>query len=308
VWYALAVHHGAEIQQRRPLTVLAGRQRPTGGWGFDTAVPPDADSTAWSLLALATMPVWRPSAIARARRYLQLHQRSDSGGFSTYAPLDGIDRYIDVPPVMTRGWLASHSCVTAVVTQALLAHGEARDSPTIRRAAEYLLRERDGRGLWNSYWWRGSAYSTYHALRALIWCRALDWPDLRSSACVIQEHQERDGSWCTEAERPSAFETAWAVLALMLEPVPMSPAADRGIEWLLAAQQADGGWPTTPILQIPWPNASHPDEVAVWSENGLGTGVVIEDRRGLFTSAACVWALSIAQARRGTSRATRSQR
>src|SRR5258705_9261875 len=49
------------------------RQRKNGGWGYNNNVPSDADSTAWTILAFATLPLWRPSAIIRAAHFVEDH-------------------------------------------------------------------------------------------------------------------------------------------------------------------------------------------------------------------------------------------
>src|SRR4051794_20849086 len=54
-------------------STLLQRQRRSGGWGYNERVPPDCDSTAWVLLALATTTVWKPSMVLRALAYVLRH-------------------------------------------------------------------------------------------------------------------------------------------------------------------------------------------------------------------------------------------
>src|SRR5262249_18793244 len=72
-----------------------------GGWGVNGATGPDADSTAWSLIAIraagADPPPGAVSFLASLRR--------DDGGFATYPRRDG--------------WGLSHPDVTPVATLAL---------------------------------------------------------------------------------------------------------------------------------------------------------------------------------------------
>lgn len=277
------------------LRALWRAQRRAGGWGYNPEVPPDCDSTAWVLLALGPRYL-RPSAALRARAYLLRHQHDASGGFVTYTPQDEIHRYIDVDPSLVTGWTSPHTCVTGVALQALLLSGGARRDPrAIRHAVGYLAStERDGS--WTSYWWDGSAYATYHALRGLALARALT-PDLADRvARRLLDVQQADGGWTDHEGGPSeTFATALLTQALLLVwPVRGWDAVRRAAAWLVAAQEEDGGWPSIPILQIPPPPEHDPARYASWGTDALGTGVRLRDRSRIFTSAAvlrCLLAL-----------------
>jgi hypothetical protein len=303
VWYATVAPGPSDPYGPLPPTALIGRQQVTGGWGYNGNVPPDADSTAWTLLALSAMPSWRPSAVLRGLRYLRLHQRS-CGGFSTYAPQDKIEGYIEAPAELTLGWLQAHCCVTGVAVQALLANGVTSTDRAIEGALAFLKEKREADGLWRSYWWLGAGYASYHALRALAWSRALSASERALSASALIERQSVDGSFGHSMAATSSFETAWSALALLLASTPVAlESAARAISWLLAAQQRNGSWPEEPILRIPPPTAATPDEISDWRVDELGTGVVIADQRSLFTSASVLWALAVAEAMLAPSRA-----
>lgn len=296
VWYALAQRLERETRDWLPLTTLLGRQRETGGWAYNEDVPCDADSTAWTVLALSTMPGWRPSTLLRSMRYLQMHQRPGSGGFATYAPLDGIDRYIDAAPELTDGWLTAHQCVTGVVVGAMLAAGEKPSSAPIENGVAYLLEQRDPDRLWRSYWWPGRSYATYHAVRALVWARRWRYDGAIPTIRAIVERQRPDGSWpLGDGEEGSVFETSWALLTLLLvDPRQTRREVAAATAWLVEQQQYDGSWPTLPILRIPAPMIALPDDVSEWRENEQGTNVIIADEHRLFTTATAFWALSAA--------------
>jgi squalene-hopene/tetraprenyl-beta-curcumene cyclase len=296
------------------LTALVLRQRRNGGWSYNEQVPTDCDSTAWAMMALSTRVMWRPSAILRARRYLVSHADPSSGGFTTYGPADGIGRYIGVTDQeQTRGWLAAHPCVTSLALHAMLLHGEPRDSPLIRAAVAYLLRARDARGLWESYWWPGPAYNTYFALRALLMARAIVEPMLDEVLDVVAGDQSGSGGGTDGRSGPDgAFDTSLRALALLLAPYgARRDVCEAAVAWLLAAQGADGGWDSRPILRIPTPMTTAPDDAATWADiPGRGTGVIVRDQHGLFTTAAALWALSVARAvlrpKRSSGRGSRS--
>lgn len=281
-----------------PLSVLVRRQRPNGGWSYNKIVPTDCDSTAWILLALSTIPQWKPSVVRRGSRYLHLHQSESLGGFSTYSTHDGINAFIEArDPSLVEGWLHMHPCVTAVAIQALLISQESTGSESILRALRYLSQERKESGVWRSYWWNGYAYSTYHALKALHWGDALTAQERREVAQHLLTLQRPDGSWSNRENLQQsgiAFETAFVILALLLSPGPeVLKAAEKAVKWLIACQNEDGSWPTAPILRIPPPRVKNPNDLKKWHLNREGTGVIIEDGLRLFTSAAVLWALAV---------------
>jgi squalene-hopene/tetraprenyl-beta-curcumene cyclase len=283
------------LKRRRPepdasaIRALWRSQRRTGGWGYNTDVPPDCDSTAWALLALGPSYL-RPSAMLRAQSYVMRHQDHVTGGFLTYTAQDGIHHYIEVNQSLMAGWMSPHTCVTAVALQALLLSGAARRHPsTVRRAVDYLTRAEND-GAWESYWWSGSAYATYHALRGLALARALDIDLANRASAHLLTTQRPDGGWTEHADGPSEpFTTALSTQALMLVcPVRGWDAVLRAASWLTINQESDGGWPATPILQIPPPPEQDPAHHTRWRTDAPGTGVRLRDQSRVFTSAAVI--------------------
>jgi squalene-hopene/tetraprenyl-beta-curcumene cyclase len=301
VAYAIASAAGRRPSVLTACKVLLARQRPNGGWSYNRTVPTDCDSSSWVLLALSAGPMWRPSAIRRGLRFIADHGVDGSGGFATYAAQDGIERFVELPASMTVGWRTAHACVTAVAVECLLVHGERRDSALVRAALEYLVGERDSRGVWPSYWWKGVGYGTYHALRALRMARAIGRRDVDDTLASLVARQRPDGGWCdhdidADAAESEVFGTACIVLALLLEPSAATlPAAARAVDWLTRTQRPSGAWPATPILRIPTPLTRTPDEVSDWRIDAPGTGVIVADQRASFTTAAALWALGAFQ-------------
>jgi squalene-hopene/tetraprenyl-beta-curcumene cyclase len=262
-------------------------QRPSGGWAYNEKVPPDADSTAWVVLALATTTVWKPSMVLRALNYLLRHKSNH--GFSTYTREDGIERFIGATPDQTQGWRDTHLCVTAVVTHALLAHGLAGDARVGAAIAALRNAQRED-GLWTSYWWPGSAYATAQSLRALAAAGAITDDVWRRAADGLITQQRPDGGFADDGAESRAFATAMSLTALLTRPDRRcDPAVDAAAAWLLYAQRA-GHWPSAPILRIPRPMVTNP-ETEVFKPDELGTGVLVRDQCGIFTTAAAVAAL-----------------
>jgi squalene cyclase len=294
VSYACAASDQVQESVQSALNRLLFRQRPSGGWSYNEIVPSDCDSTAWVLLAISTAQSWRPSAVMRGVRYLKAHQEQSTGGFSTYSIHDGIDRFTGVPdPGWTAGWLSAHPCVTGAAVQALLLHREPPESSAIQAACDYLLKEQEASGLWRSYWWKGTAYPTYQALRALAMSRRLK-NEMDKAVSSLLSRQNEDGGWASREGDSEAFETAFSMLSVMLAPTMSTiHSARRAVSWLLDTQSDDGSWPSVPILRIPPPMIRDAEAFGPWRVDEDGTGVIISDGAHLFTSAAVVWALCV---------------
>jgi squalene-hopene/tetraprenyl-beta-curcumene cyclase len=277
---------------------LLRRQRKAGGWAYARVVPPDCDSTAWALLALAGTPMLRPSAVFRGVRYLWSHQDGESGGFRTYSPRDGIERFIEESdPRATEGWRAPHPCVTGVALQCLAVHREPRGAAAVAAAVRYLLGRRTAEGLWPSYWWRGHAYATFHALRGLAFAGALGRPELLATCSRILAEQASGGGFGEGGGPSEPFATSLHLLSLLLAPEGERLAgALRAAAWLVERQRPDGGWDGAPILQIPPPMVVQPVQVERWDLEGRAGGALLADRGGAFTAATALWALSAARA------------
>lgn len=296
VLYALAQARRFSPIQLASLKTLLARQKPNGGWSYNWEVPTDCDSTSWCCLALSTAPTWRPSALMRAVAFIRRHQERTTGGFRTYNKQDLIHRYIgEEDSRLVLGWASPHPSVTSTAIQCLLLQGEQPGSERVQATTQYLMREQDENGLWQCYWWKSYAYPTYQALRALAMMRLIKSSHITSTDQTISGLQNRDGGWSGDNDGESeVFTTAFNILTLMLFPSPVSLATARcGVSWLLEAQEVDGGWESAPILRIPPPMVRQPEQVQQWNINSLGTGVIIQDQRRIFTTAAAIWALSI---------------
>ncbi|KJS52630.1 hypothetical protein VM98_30160 [Streptomyces rubellomurinus subsp. indigoferus] len=271
---------------------LVTLQRRDGGWAYNGAVPSDADSTAWALLALTTVTPWRQSAAMRAARYLVRHQEPISGGISTYDALDGIHRFIGAAPDAVGGWTQPHVCVTASALMALAIHGRC-DRRVVDLAADDLRRSRAADGLWRSYWWPGVAYPTAVAVQALGSARRADPALLGRVHDAFTERAGGPGGWCDDPEiGPSAFATALAMRALMSCRPRVTEALAAAARHLLDSQAPDGSWPTAPVFRIPPPEVLTPAPEQVRREGAVGTGVLVSDVDQVFGAAAAVGALA----------------
>jgi squalene cyclase len=250
---------------RRCAAALVARQNEDGGWGYNEDVPTDADSTACVLLFLARMG-GHEDVGRRAASCLVDHQR-ESGGVATYREAGPIRRYMGVARWLRfRGWCSPHTEVTAIAGRALAAFG--RDEATA--AWRYVRSMQRADGAWSSYWWTSPHYATAQAVEL-----ALLMGDRDAAA--------RAAGWARANGGEGAFETALSVSIL-------AGAGATGEE-LRRLQEADGGWPSRPIMRIPYPGAVSPDRRRRFR------GMLVADQHRTFTSATCVGALAAAGSR-----------
>jgi hypothetical protein len=271
---AAALHAvGADADPlRRAAAALLARQNEDGGWGYNDDVPTDADSTACALLFLSCIGA-DESACARAASCLAAHRRGD-GGVATYREAEPIRRYMGVGRWMRfSGWCRSHTEVTATAGRALGSFAPAAAAC----AWEYVRARQEPDGSWRAYWWTSPHYSTLQG--ALLAAARGDAPAVARAA-----------AWAARPVDPlPAFAAAAGLSTLALGDDQAARA--RAVARLLALQEADGGWPSGPILRIPTPGDVDPDRRRL---RPLGRGIVVADQHRTVTTAFCVAALAAA--------------
>jgi hypothetical protein len=233
-----------------------------GGWGYNESVGVDADSTAFALCLLARVGV--PVAAGHVDRLLSF-QRPD-GGFSTYASDDGLG-----------AWGQSHADVSAACGSALAMPASTAPPAALRRCLAFIATQRGHGGLWPSFWWRSPWYATRAALSLL-----------QSAGVPLRPFESncyRDGG-----EPLNPFESALALECSVLAAPRLAAAAAALLSGLLGAQQADGGWPSAPVLRLARRDCSMPWAVA-------DGGPLFADPQRLFTSATVVRALAAVRRR-----------
>jgi squalene-hopene/tetraprenyl-beta-curcumene cyclase len=280
--HALLEAGGAAAEVRRGLNWLLAReirdvvgdwawQRPQlkpAGWAFqyENAHYPDVDDTAAVVLAMdrhrreaGVAHQGLDAAISRATDWT-LGMQSRGGGWGAF-DADNTFHYLNHIPFADHGALLDPP--TADVSGRCLAMlaqlGRGQEAPA-RQAVEYLLREQEADGSWYGRWGVNYVYGTWSALTALN-AAGLDHQHgaMRRAVSWLISRQNADGGWGEDGmsyperggtrpdpERPapsSASQTAWGMLALMAAGEAGHPAVERAAQWLLARQQADGGWP-----------------------------------------------------------------
>jgi squalene-hopene/tetraprenyl-beta-curcumene cyclase len=248
---------GQEIRVAGDWAVRRPALEPSGfAFEFENDNYPDVDDTAEVVMALRG--VAHPdrerleAVIDRATRWT-LGMQCRDGGFAAFdadntralcgeLPFCDFGEVIDPPS----------ADVTAHVIEVLAAEGRGADARA-RAAVAWLLAAQEQDGSWFGRWGANHVYGTGAALPALV--RAglpSDHPAIRRAVRWLERCQNPDGgfgedlrsygdpAWRGRGES-TASQTAWALLALLAAD-GRSPAARRGVEWLVGTQRADGGW------------------------------------------------------------------
>ncbi len=242
------VHSGGDWAVKRPGLTPAG-------WAFEFAndVYPDIDDTAEVVIALnrLTNPDYE-AAIQRGVDWVVGMQSAD-GGWGAF-DADNTHTFINRLPFCDFGAVIDPPTadVTAHCVEMLAVRGLA-DGVAAQRGVHWLLQAQEADGSWFGRWGANYLYGTGAVVPALVEAgvettsrpiqRAVRW---------LYDHQNADGGWGEDlrsytdaswagrgASTPS--QTGWALMALLAAD-DTSPVVDAGINYLIQAQRADGGW------------------------------------------------------------------
>jgi squalene-hopene/tetraprenyl-beta-curcumene cyclase len=230
-------------------------QRP-GGWAFEfeNDVYPDIDDTAEVVLSLRrALGDGADEACARAVAWI-LALQSRTGGWGAF-DVDNDSRLVARLPFCDFGEVTDppSADVTAHVVE-MLVDEPGVPADVLQRGIAWLWSNQEADGSWFGRWGVNYVYGTGAVVPALIAAGVpSDDHRLRKAVCWLEAHQNEDGGWGEDvrsytdeawhgrgASTPS--QTAWALLALIAAGELQSPATERGVGWLLAAQTADGTW------------------------------------------------------------------
>jgi squalene-hopene/tetraprenyl-beta-curcumene cyclase len=242
------------------------RVRP-GGWAFQYANPhyPDLDDTAVVVMAMDRFarggaqrrePDFH-EAIRRGREWV-LGLQSTNGGWGAF-DVDNTSEYLNHIPFADHGALLDPPTadVTARCVSMIAQLGNASDGPALAKALAFLRRSQEDDGSWYGRWGMNYVYGTWSVLCALNSAGVSpNAPEVRRAVAWLIAAQNDDGGWGETSDSygfdrragyeraPStASQTAWALLALMNADEARNPAVDRGVDYLLSHQGADGFWP-----------------------------------------------------------------
>jgi squalene-hopene/tetraprenyl-beta-curcumene cyclase len=247
-----------EIRRKGDWSVKRPDLTPSG-WAFEFANEfyPDIDDTAMVLIALrhakASDSARQARAETRAVNWL-LGMQSSDGGWAAF-DVDNNWQLLNKVPFADHNAMLDPTCpdITGRVIDALRRTGFAADHPAIQRGVHYLMRAQERDGSWYGRWGVNYIYGTFLALRALASAAPVEAQDsIRRGAEFLFATQNPDGGWgesCAGYQRnhfvamaSTPSQTAWALLGLAAANESASPAAQRGVDFLLATQGPDGRW------------------------------------------------------------------
>ena len=260
-----ALHRAAEWLVERQILVAGDWQikRPyvqPGGWAFQyhNDFYPDLDDTAMVLMAFEKVAGLDPDRLRSAKeRGLGwfLGMQGQDGGWASF-DADNNRLYLNNIPFADHGALLDPSTedLTGRGIELLGTLGYGTDFEPARRALHFMRHTQRHDGPWFGRWGVNYVYGTWSVLRGL---RAIgedmgqDY--VQRAVRWVEQHQNDDGGWgetCESYDKPelagvgasTPSQTAWALLALLAAGRARSPAVERGVDYLLTMQRADGAW------------------------------------------------------------------
>lgn len=259
---------------RRALDWLASRQindapgdwrmnRPGlagGGWAFqfENSYYPDLDDTAAVAWAMHRGDASQHQAAVRRAADWLCGMQSRNGGFASF-DADNTYYYLNAIPFADHGALldpptadVSARCAALL---ARLVDADPRYRHALQRCLGYLRQEQEADGSWFGRWGTNYIYGTWSVLAAFEQAGVeRDDPCLRRAVKWLYRTQQADGGWGEHNDsyadpalagggHPStAFQTAWAMLALMAAGEDDTPALRRAADYLLHTRRDDGLW------------------------------------------------------------------
>ena len=228
-----------------------------GGWVFQYSnyYYPDLDDTsmvAWAMHRTGLEKYNEP--IQRAANWVAGMQ-SKGGGFGSFE-VNNTQYYLNSIPFADHGALLDPP--TADVTGRSIALMGLADrkkyASHIRQAIKYLKREQESDGSWFGRWGTNYIYGTWSVLTALEVIDEDPTQDyIRGAVSYLEKMQNEDGGWGESNQsyypprhhRPypsTAFQTAWALLALLAAGEIHTNTVKKGVHFLIESQTADGQW------------------------------------------------------------------
>ncbi len=230
------------------------------GWvfEFENKWNPDVDDTAMVLIALRQLAASdRQSAtecIQRGLKWLLTFQCRD-GGWAAFDK-DCTKGVLEKVPFADHNAMLDPECadITARILELLGYEGFSLDHPQVQRALKYIRDQQAEDGSWYARWGVNYIYGTWQVLRGLSAMKVdMTQPWLVKARDWIESVQHEDGGWgerCNTYDDPvfkgqgpsTASQTAWALMGLLAFGDPTRPSIQRGMDYLVSTQSADGSW------------------------------------------------------------------
>ncbi|MCK8600973.1 squalene--hopene cyclase [Desulfoferrobacter suflitae] len=245
---------------------------PPGGWAFEFVNTnyPDVDDSAVILYTLHRLDDSRCDGLECSRdcgMQWCLSMQSSCGGWAAF-DRDNTMMILNRIPFADQEAMVDYPTadVTGRMLEAMGFYGYEKTHPQAQAALRFVRGLQEEDGCWWGRWGVNYIYGTWSVLRGLISIgedpsapyiqRALQW---------LKDRQNPDGGWgetCETYARPelrgqghsTASQTAWAVMGLLAGGEGESPAVQRGIQYLLRTQKADGTWDEPYFTGTGFPN------------------------------------------------------
>ncbi|MEL6496454.1 MAG: squalene--hopene cyclase [Cyanobacteria bacterium J06623_7] len=235
-----------------------------GGWAFeyDNRFYPDLDDSAVVVMGLSRLQLTdeaqKQQAIARCLNWMASMQ-CQPGGWAAF-DLDNDQDWINaIPYGDLKAMIDPNTAdVTARVLEMLGECNLTMDDRRVQEAIAYLIDEQETDGSWFGRWGVNYIYGTSGVVAALsLIAPQRCQTQIDRGAAWLVRCQNADGGWgetCASYEDKSlkgtgistASQTAWALLGIIAAVAGTNfegrVALDRGIEYLLSTQRADGTW------------------------------------------------------------------
>jgi squalene-hopene/tetraprenyl-beta-curcumene cyclase len=235
---------------------------PGGGWAFQfgNSWYPDVDDSAVVAHAMAQAEDSEFDANLERAKVWIAGMQSSNGGWGAF-DVDNDHYYLNHIPFADHGALldpptadVSGRCLMFL---AKLVKDKPECQPVLDRAIAYLKKEQEADGSWFGRWGTNYIYGTWSVLLGF---EAAGLPkddaSVRKAVAWLKSKQRADGGWGEDNEtyhdaspekrgefRASmAFHTGLAIVALMAAGEAEAPEVQKGIDYLLKTQQADGFW------------------------------------------------------------------
>ncbi len=232
-----------------------------GGWAFQFNNPhyPDVDDTAVVAFAMteAENATELHDSVHQATRWIA-EMQSKNGGYGAF-DVDNTYYYLNEIPFADHGALLDPPTSDVSARCAMLMGKVAKNHPeyanALTRTIDYLRTEQEPDGSWFGRWGTNYVYGTWSVLLALEQTNLPKTDDMYTKAATwLKRVQRADGGWgednysyhdssfSAKYHVSTAFQTAWAVLALCAAGEAHSAETKAGIDFILRTQKADGVW------------------------------------------------------------------
>ncbi len=144
--------------------------------------------------------------------------------------------------------------ITARVLEMYSRYGVDTSDPRVQRSLAFLRQEQEPDGAWYGRWGVNYIYGTWQVIKGLSCIgEEMSQPYVQKGTTWLRSVQNENGGWgesCVTYDDPSlrgkgpstASQTSWALMGLMAAGDLHSESVQRGLDYLLRTQQADGSW------------------------------------------------------------------